>query len=458
MKRRSITIYSVLISAVLTFSVAFLIINLALEYSHGEEKAEQAIGRIQQTLNKSGNSEMLAKAAGGFLNYQAIYIYKNSDLIYAYPCVPEMRLKDTKFIKIYETAAANDRTTYRIKAAFYLLSPSAIFNYVRFSFIVTMTATLFTAALLIYLSFMDKRSAQSSLIAEEERDAAEYAEDAASLDLHAEKEEDDAENLSPEAETTSSDEPQMPPTEKDRDSQEKEAIADGNTDALPENEGESDPMHSEPEEAALPPENTDTAENTTEMEALDVSSYEENTDTALPDSHYDAEHTEETKDLFSPVTGFGWEPNFRLRLDSELIRAASSELDLSLFIIKIKDLVYTDDITAKISAYLLDIFQFRDMIFEYGTDSFAVIKPDMTIEQAETLAGTIHTELMKHIAERPELVCFIGISSRSIRMLSAERLIKEAAEALNHSMEDDESPITGFHVDIDKYRDFLNRN
>ena len=124
-------------------------------------------------------------------------------------------------------------------------------------------------------------------------------------------------------------------------------------------------------------------------------------------------------------------------------------------------LKFTDTAASAICEYLLEEFQFRDMIFEFGEDGFAVIKTDMSIEQAENLAGLIHTKLSQLIAGydfNPTLACYIGISSRSIRMLSAERLIMEAKEALNHSIEDKDSPITGFHVDIEKYREFLNNN
>ena len=179
-------------------------------------------------------------------------------------------------------------------------------------------------------------------------------------------------------------------------------------------------------------------------------------------AYHEAQTAADSKrDFFSPVTGFGWEQNFKLRLDSELVRAASSELDLSLFIIKIMGLKFTDTAASAICEYLLEEFQFRDMIFEFGEDGFAVIKTDMSIEQAENLAGLIHTKLSQLIAgydSKSALACYIGISSRSIRMLSAERLIMEAREALNHSIEDKDSPITGFHVDIEKYREFLNNN
>ncbi|MDY5049536.1 MAG: hypothetical protein SPF11_08350 [Treponema porcinum] len=40
-------------------------------------------------------------------------------------------------------------------------------------------------------------------------------------------------------------------------------------------------------------------------------------------------------------------------------------------------------------------------------------------------------------------------------MLSAERLITEADEALRHAVEEETSKIIGFHVDIEKYRQFI---
>ena len=42
--------------------------------------------------------------------------------------------------------------------------------------------------------------------------------------------------------------------------------------------------------------------------------------------------------LFSGISGFGWESYFEPRLDSELVRATSSEQDVSLFIITLPEL------------------------------------------------------------------------------------------------------------------------
>ena len=84
---------------------------------------------------------------------------------------------------------------------------------------------------------------------------------------------------------------------------------------------------------------------------------------------------------------------------------------------------------------------------------------DIEIKQylgVEEKADLIYKNIQELHLENP---AFIGISSRSIRMLSAERLIKEAKEALNHAIEaKDESPIIGFHVDVEKYREYIKNN
>ena len=119
-------------------------------------------------------------------------------------------------------------------------------------------------------------------------------------------------------------------------------------------------------------------------------------------------------------------------------------------------MLYSSEKTKEIVNTLLQQFLYRDTIFEFENDGFAIIKSDMTIEIAEEKADLIYKNLKELNLEKP---IFIGISSRSIRMLSADRLIKEAKEALNHAIEaKDESPIIGFHVDVEKYREYIKNN
>ena len=69
--------------------------------------------------------------------------------------------------------------------------------------------------------------------------------------------------------------------------------------------------------------------------------------------------------LFNPVTGLGWESYLDTRLENEINRAISSEIDISVFIINIPNLERESEESKKISEYLSLQFQFKDLLFEY---------------------------------------------------------------------------------------------
>ncbi len=465
MNRKSITIYSIIISLIFIFSVVFLIAKLAAEYSYGEERAQRTVTHIVSAIKKNGGNFDMQLTAGNLQDYQGLYLYKNSSPVYCYPQKDEIQMNDTNLVKVFNLSVQNGDDMFTLKAAVYLLSPASIFYYARFSFIIIMIATILTAILLIYISVTEKRD---SFDGDSELDGKPKKADLHKVSLVPdsglrEKEEflqeldENTENESAQSEESAFSDTDKKDDEINADDTVRDQarlsldISQGNEESVVAgdlNLGGADEVKEDSEDKL-------NAENSNEdTEKSSVSAQEA--------AYHEAQSAADSKkDFFSPVTGFGWEQNFKLRLDSELVRAASSELDLSLFIIRIIGLKFTDAAATEICKFLLEEFQFRDMIFEFGEDGFAVIKTDMSIEQAENTAGLIHSELSKLIATYdsvPALTCYIGISSRSIRMLSAERLIMEAKEALNHSIEDKDSPITGFHVDIEKYREFLNNN
>lgn len=165
----------------------------------------------------------------------------------------------------------------------------------------------------------------------------------------------------------------------------------------------------------------------------------------------------EAQAIFSVETGFCLQSQLQTRLDAELVRCGASELDLSLFIVKITGSEISEENAKKIGECLLDRIQFRDCIFEHGKDSFAFIIPEIEIEQAEDFAEEIFNDISK-ILDDTDADCFIGISARTMRVISASRLINEAEEALEHAVKDGKSKIIGFHVDIEKYRQFIKDN
>ncbi len=454
MKRKTITIFSISTIAVFIFSVVFLITNLAVEYSHGQKRAERTVSHITAAIKKGGASG-IQSAADNLRDYQGLYLYKNAEPVFRYPQKDEGTMSDTNMVKVSVISIPRGQDNYTLKAAVYLLRPSSIFYYARISFTIILIATLFTVSLLTYISFTEPKTA--SVPAKRKKTEIDKTED----DTEADGEED-AENaqtrqdtieetFQPEnaaLQTTSSPEAERGRTaeQSDKDAEDagnenltEKASLNAETDTAPRSADENAPY----EDAVKAP-----------PETLCTDGKDKPTENNSPEGENSGEPK---KDFFSPVTGFAWEHNFQVRLENELIRAASSEADLSLFIIKIPGLRFTDAVCKNIAASLLEEFQFRDMIFEFGDDGFAVIKTDTTILKAEEIAGTLHSRLTK-IIEAAALSCFIGISSRSTRMLSADRLILEAEEALNRSIDDPSSPITAFHVDIDKYRDFLKNN
>lgn len=160
--------------------------------------------------------------------------------------------------------------------------------------------------------------------------------------------------------------------------------------------------------------------------------------------------------LFSPVTGTGWEQYLLDRLDAELVRAASSEQDLSLIIIRIAGLSHTDELAKKIAHVLLDSFRFKDMVFEYGTNGFAGILQNVNLDEAMKTADLLYAGIDSILMETGyDGQITIGITTRTARLLPASRMIEEASSAARKAEEEPSLPIVAFRANPEKYRNFV---
>jgi GGDEF domain-containing protein len=153
--------------------------------------------------------------------------------------------------------------------------------------------------------------------------------------------------------------------------------------------------------------------------------------------------------LFSPETGLGWNDHLAQRLGSELERAAASDQDLSLLLISSSEL---DRHNLKVlGKYILEVFPFRDLAFEYDSRAAAVILPDKDLDQSLQEARGFQSRLRSDSWSRPVNIS-IGMSARNGRLISPNRLLTEVSQALQQAESAGGGQIIAFRADPDKYR------
>jgi len=220
-----------------------------------------------------------------------------------------------------------------------------------------------------------------------------------------------------------------------------------------------------------PPADTDDFETETEdvLYPADTSYSSDTADKAHPaDKSYptDTAHPAESsypqdmlpKGLYSPRTDIGWENYITDRLDSELHRCSSSEQDLTLAIIDFTDL--TNDKMFKQSAQeAVSSLTSKDLLFEYGRWGFYAIIPGVSLETSISKSEKYYRHILEKFPRgyNNSSGIFIGLTSRSGRLLNAQRLLLEAGTALKKAKSDPKSPIIAFKSDPEKYREFISK-
>ena len=164
------------------------------------------------------------------------------------------------------------------------------------------------------------------------------------------------------------------------------------------------------------------------------------------------------KGLFSSASGLGWEEYLAERLEAELSRAASFEQDLVLLRLSHEGVSRNSPAYGTLIKTLLEFFSFRDLAFEQGSSGLAVILPNMDSEHALRMAEEFlkkTTAMLRSEGNvRKYQKLFIGLSSRSGRLVDSGRLMTEAQAALDRARDAD-SRIVAFRADPNKYRAFL---
>lgn len=431
MKKRGITVAALAIACVFVVTIIVFSACIYSDYESGVKAASAKFEKLSSRAAEasgifpSGSREflnMFNSAVGSPEVFESIRLEIEGQEAYAFPAqAAEAR---SAFVKSFSTRiVGGDGADIRISANIYAVPPALVFYRAKIAFIVILAGTLTAVALLMYLYLNAAHDGEEDVDFKNTNVDDDFGESLLDED---EAEKEDAPEESPE-ETSESQES----------GEEKEGAQEESAEGAGEGQSQENKVDFNPLENAY-------ADQQAELPEAQAGS-EENT---IAQS--------QGQGLFSPTSGFGWESYLNTRLESELVRAASSEQDLSLAIIKIPNMTKDSPFYGKICQALLDYFQFKDFVFEYKEDGFAAIVQGKDVDQTLHSAEILHSNLKGVLAETGvDTKPLIGISSRSLRLISAERLKNEAEQALLHAAEDPESPIIAFRVNPEKYRKYI---
>ena len=479
MKNKFIIFYTVFASAIFAFAIAFFGVNIYKEYSQGQARANQryntlitdikAYNSIDKNISETSLSN-IKSVLKDFNDFSFIQIKLNDSEILKYPKDVSAELTVSNLTKTFSSNFNTQNGQFEILCNLYLLRPSSIYYYAKISFIIILIVTLITIILIFYINSQEKQfSAKVSSEADSEFLNENDFDSKLQLDENLSGSSSEVESSSIQQNSVNSidlDIDLSSESEQNKNSfdEDSEQISD-----LEKNtEMDTEIQQTDSEDGALTPEDKNNENSQTENEEKEIpaslpdyespviiesSDVKENNDSENAPASDSSESN--PSGLFNPVTGLGWESYLDTRLENEINRAISSEIDISVFIINIPNLERESEESKKVSEYLSLQFQFKDLLFEYKNDCIVAIKISMNLDDALNFADKIHAEIMQIINQKE---CYIGISTRSIRIVSSERLLNEACAALEHAKQEEDSPIIAFRVDADKYRQFLEQN
>ncbi|MBB5218186.1 hypothetical protein DYE49_06420 [Treponema rectale] len=421
-------------------TVITFIVSIYTENQNGKQNSPEIFSSLVHQINVTLRTEEAGTRAFNkeFLNssplenFQSIKLNYNGKEILRYPADLNDNRKQKTFTTLKKDSIRTpDGNRIEIEAAIYTIKPSSVFSKGRLAFIVIFVVTLFIVFHLMF--FADRYIVQEK-----------YEEELP--DEMPEQDEKQEELITD----------RIPESEPDVSSQEKADAEETDTEAENEvyEEDITEQIEAEAEEKKAEEDlfEEEILMDDTEQEAAE----KENTEQKAQKNVFSSDSEKEPAGLFSPDTGFGWESYMLPRLDSELIRAASSEQDLALFTIRIPSLDWTCSYGKKISSVILQAVKFNDLVFNYKEDGCCAIIQELNIPQSISKAQEILKQVNTILAEnKSSLRCCIGISTRALRLISGNRLFNESEQSLFHALDDEESPIVAFKADSEKYRNYL---
>ncbi|MEE1212000.1 MAG: hypothetical protein UHO11_05845 [Treponema sp.] len=407
MSKKFISFYFVLAVAVYIFSIALFIKNTVYEYKDGSKTCITLSNTIKNDFSTKGMAKAV-KALDSNPDVAAFTVKKNGLSVAGRN--ENFNFEETSRFIHSDIWTLSDEENTTVSIALFKLKPAAIFNNAKTSFLIILACTLLTMLLLILDPVFSPAKKENYSTVDE------------SVNL------EDEEINTEEADITEN-------STEDSGSSEEEDIS------LPDSEPEVDRIE---EPAHEPAENTETSLTQAEATAENNQNPENQEDFDIEIFPQDDSVKIESLEEESPLSE---------KINSIL---SDNKAEVSLFLLCYVGTEKDEEITEHVKSFIQDAYFPEDAIFTLNENTLALVKADTDIDQAEDFAADFHKALTEQVLSEKSGIQFdIGISSRATRTITAARLITEAKEALKHAISDNESHIIGFHVDIEKYNEFM---
>jgi hypothetical protein len=506
MKEKNAKYISCIICVIFVSSIIYFLSGMLIGLKRGPVKAEKEFNTlISQIENIHGATTFMSPEYINAVKYfiannpyiSAVLISSNNNVQFAYPISSNLITADntgnpaisntSSMIKTFSYQLhADSQTQILLSAAVYMMQPNDIYKLGRVSFLIILGATLFAFVCIFYLSLYEKDNnlKQNNNTKFEFSDISDLPDDTYSMYSKTDSisEFGELEDLAKvvdtniESTTLCSSDPTID-SEKDlydtveiSDDKEEETDNFSETDINKEKSPDfnmnfssfSDTLAEAFEEEPL------NEELSTSIEDLSSTDFSEQNDTEDNDvyedeltnidsnRHLDVE--DDTEAYIDIENDSDLQNILENRLNNELEKASAFEQDLALLILRVRNLDKETTANERIETLLFDVFKYEGLVFQYKDDGYAGIMLETDLDEAMKIAENIYRETESILTSfNLENKIGIGLSTRNVRIIPAERLLNEAEKAVEHSFEEQEMPIVAFKVNPEKYRQYLSQ-
>lgn len=431
MKKKSFTLVSILISAVFLISILYLVLGVLFDKRNGPSNAKTKFEQLVQDTTEISNlytpdtydfSANFINIVGNVKEYNSLSLTYNGRKIYNYP--PNKTNSITVDVyKEEQSIQTKNGESLVIYAEIYKIPPYSVYNHARITFITIMIGTLI--AIIILLFAKPNQDNESKYELEFDDDILDISDDSDPIAQF--EEENQKNNFSDKFDDIFFEKENNRIQETDNAVTLEETSFDYNEDLLNEN----------------------ITENSNNL-------YEEIVEDDYNDYDNDIQITEiKQPNNIENQINIKNEEQFLEDLEEDLVSAATNNSDLSLLVLMIEGQNNKSENALRIVQHIEEENK-EIKTYEYTDQGFAFVEKNIDLDSMLQKAENINTYIKELDSN---LKVTMGISSRTSRMISAERLFTEAKEAEKHAKQDLESPIIAFRVNPDKYKQFvLNAN